>query len=129
MSWQEIERRERSCVEAFNNGDASAFAQHYAEDARVLPPNADMVEGRAGVQQFFSAFMEMGASLALTMLDVHESADMCAEVGRYEVSFQPPGGEPMADSGKFIVVWTRGADGTWVIAEDIFNSSLPAPGS
>jgi ketosteroid isomerase-like protein len=38
-----------------------------------------------------------------------------------------PGGEPQKDSGKFIEVWRRQGDGSWKIADDIFNSSLPAP--
>lgn len=32
-----------------------------------------------------------------------------------------------ADAGKFIEIWTRQPDGSWLISDDIFNSDLPAP--
>ena len=129
MSWREIEPRERDLLDALNGGDASGVARHYTEDARLLPPNADILQGRAAVEEFFSALTGMGASLALTLVGTHEAPELCVEVGRYELAFRPPGGEPATDSGKFLVVWTRAPDGAWLIAEDMFNSSLPAPGT
>ena len=45
----------------------------------------------------------------------------------YEMTIPVPGGEPQKDSGKFVEVWRRQGDGSWQIADDIFNSSLPAP--
>ena len=38
-----------------------------------------------------------------------------------------PGGEPLTDTGKYVVVW-RKIDGKWKAAADIFNSDLPASG-
>jgi ketosteroid isomerase-like protein len=35
--------------------------------------------------------------------------------------------EPQRDRGKYIEVWRRQTDGSWLIADDIFNSSEPAP--
>jgi ketosteroid isomerase-like protein len=43
MSRREIEAREREFVAAFNGGDAAALARLYGENARILPPNADIV--------------------------------------------------------------------------------------
>jgi ketosteroid isomerase-like protein len=129
MSWAQIEPRERALLEAFNAGDAAGVARHYAQNARVLPPNADIVEGRAAIEAFFAVLIEMGATLGLRMIGMHESPDLCAEVGYYELSFTPPGGGPITDAGKGLIVWTRDPDGSWLIAEDMFSSSLPAPGS
>jgi ketosteroid isomerase-like protein len=39
------------------------------------------------------------------------------------------GRETQTDSGKFIEVWARQPDGSWLIADDIFNSNLPVPSS
>ena len=41
-----IEANTKQFTEAFNKGDAAAVANMYTMDARVLPPNGEMVEGR-----------------------------------------------------------------------------------
>jgi Nuclear transport factor 2 (NTF2) domain len=53
MTRQDIEAREQEFVEAFNSGDASGVACLFTEDGRVLPPNADAVQGRASIEAFF----------------------------------------------------------------------------
>jgi uncharacterized protein (TIGR02246 family) len=127
MSRKDIEAREGQWLKAFNGGDASAVAQIYTEEGRILPPNADIIQGRPGLEAFCKEFFALGASLSFDLLTVHESPDMCVAVGRYELQLEPPGADPENDSGKFVEVWKREADGEWRIADDIFNSSLPAP--
>jgi hypothetical protein len=39
----------------------------------------------------------MGAAVSFSLLSVHESADLCAAVGRYELRWRPPGAEPQTD--------------------------------
>ena len=43
---------------AFNKGDAAALAAMYAEDAYVLPPGAEMVRGRAAIQDFWGGAVQ-----------------------------------------------------------------------
>ena len=125
MSKKDIETREEKWLGAFNSGDASGVAQIYEQDARLLPPNSGIVEGRAAIEGFIKEFVATRAQLSFKLLTVHESADLCAAVGAYEMEIP---GAPN-DSGKFIEVWRRQPDGSWLIADDIFNSSLPAPAS
>ena len=106
MSRQDIEAHEARWLQAFNGGDASGVARLYVKE-----------------------FLSMDPTMSFTLLNVHESTDMCAAVGRYEMDLHPPGAEAQKDSGKFIEIWTRQPDGSWLIADDIFNSNLPAPGS
>lgn len=124
MSAAEIRAAEEKWVEAFNAGDPSGVAALYTEEARLLPPGADIVAGRSAIEGFVKEFVATGAQLAFDLVAVHESADLCVAVGRYTMDF--PGGEPQ-DLGKFVEVWARQSDGSWLIVDDIFNSSLPAP--
>jgi len=122
---KDIEARERDWLKAFNGGDASGVAQVYEQDARLMPPNSGIVEGRSAIEGYVKEFLTTQAQLSFTLLTVHESADFCAAVGQYDMKI--PGAPD--DSGKYIEVWRRQGDGTWLIADDIFNSNTPAPAS
>jgi len=122
MSRADIEAGEKRWLKAFNGGDAAGVAAIYTERARLLAPNTETVEGRGNIEGFCKEFIATGAQLKFELLTVHESADFCASVGRYVMTF--PGDAP-EDRGKFIEVWKRQGDGSWQIADDIFNSDLP----
>jgi uncharacterized protein (TIGR02246 family) len=124
MSRQDVENGEKTWLEAFNSGDAAGVAACYTKDARLLAPNTDIVKGRPDMTQFLQGFLDTGAKLAFDVLDVYETPQTCVAVGTYEMTF-PQG--PEHDSGKFVEVWSRQGDGSWLISEDIFNSSLPVP--
>ena len=127
MSRSEVEAQEQQWLQAFNGGDATGVAALYTDGGRILPPNGDIVQGRPAIQSFVDGFMRMGAKLRFDILDLHEAPDLCAVVGLYELELSPEGAGPQSDNGKFVEVWRRQADGSWLMAEDIFNSSLPAP--
>lgn len=122
MARADVEAGEKAWLAAFNSADAAGVAKLYTEKARMMAPNAETVEGRSTIEAFAKEFVATGAQLRFTLLSVHESADMCASVGTYVMTF--PGDAP-EDRGKFIEVWTRQGDGSWLIADDIFNSDLP----
>jgi uncharacterized protein (TIGR02246 family) len=126
MSQKEISQREQDWLAAFNGGDASGVAQLYAEKGRLLPPDVDILEGRGAIEEYINGFLQTGAKLAFDLLTVHESPDLCAAVGRYDLKFPAEAGIPN-DNGKYIEVWARQSDGTWLMVDDIFNSSVPAP--
>ena len=128
MSRQDVENGEKTWLEACNSGDAKGVAAVYAEQARLMPPNAEFVEGRSAIEQFMVPFAESGVQMTFELLTVHETPDLCVSVGKYEMTFPgAEGGEAARDAGKFMEVWRRQPDGEWRIVDDIFNSSLPAP--
>lgn len=124
-----IEAGNAKWVEAFNRGDAAGVAALYTDDATLLPPNSEMVQGKQGIQDFWNGGIQMGLKdAALTTVDVGGSGDTAYEIGKYTLKIQPAGQEGMTDSGKYLVVWKRQADGTWKLHVDIWNSSMPMPG-
>ena len=57
-------------------------------------------------------------------------ANWAFERGTYKITLAPrTSGPPISDAGKYITIYHRQADGTWVMARDIWNSSNPLPGS
>jgi len=106
---------------AMDAGDADALVALYAEEARLMPPNAEATIGRDAINAAFGGMIESGARVGLTVVESRSSGDMAYNVGTYEMT---AGGE-VADKGKYIEVWQRSADGTWLMTNDIWNSDLP----
>jgi ketosteroid isomerase-like protein len=123
MARQDIEAGEQAWLSSFNGGDASGVAALYAESARLMPPNAEILDGRAAIEPFIKGFVQTGAKLTFELIHVHESPSMCVAVGRYLLDIP---GAPQ-DRGKYIEVWASQGDGSWRIVDDMFNSSLPGP--
>ena len=122
-----IEEANKNFGEAVRSGDASALASLYTEDARLLPPNSEMITGKDGIEAFWGGGLQMGIKDAiLTTVDLFGMADLVCEIGNYNLTIQLEGQDPMADNGKYIVIWKKADDGTWKLHVDIWNTSLPA---
>ncbi len=92
------------------------------EDAVVLAPEAEPVEGREAIRAYWQSQLDESSGVVSTIetLEVHDFGDVAVEVGSYVSTGS--GGEHL-DHGKFVVVWVRTDEG-WKIARDISNSSM-----
>ena len=127
MSRQDVENGEKLWTEAFNSGDAAGVAACYTTQGRLLPPNDQIVSGRPALTEYVQGFLDMQPKISFDVIDVHEAPHLCVAVGTYEMTFPKGGPGPDHDSGKFIEVWAQQPDGSWLITDDCFNSSLPVP--
>lgn len=113
-------------VEAVNKGDAAAAAALYAEDALLMPPNSEMIKGRSAIQEFWQTSIQMGIKeVNTTVIDIQIDEDLAYRVGKYTLTIQPQNHPPVKDSGKFLDIWKRQADGSWKIQVDTWNSDIP----
>ncbi len=115
---------EQEFMTAFRQGDSAGISGFYTDNAQLLPPNSDILEGRQAIQAAFQSFMDMGVKVMnLETLEVEGSGDLAYEVGKYTLEVE---GGQVVDQGKYIVVWKHEA-GQWKLHRDIFNTSMPAP--
>ncbi len=104
----------------------AAVAGLYAEDAVVNPPNEPAVKGRAAIKAWFEKFPPLTA-FAANIVKVDGRGDLAYVHGTYTMTLAPPGASaPVKDTGKYVEIRRKQADGKWLIAVDIFNSDLPA---
>jgi ketosteroid isomerase-like protein len=90
----------------------------------LLPPNQSFVEGRDAIVKFWAPFIaEIDGKLDIK--EVVVQGDMAYVLGTYELSDAEGG---FVDRGKYIELWWR-TDGKWALHRDIWNSSLPVPGT
>ena len=107
---------------SIEQGDFEGIGNLYGEDAKILPPNMDMLEGRDSIRAFWQRASEMGIkSYKPEILEVEYSGNLGFFVGKYTLY----GNEnKIINKGKFITVF-KNIDVEWRVYRDIFNSSIP----
>ena len=120
-----IEANTQQFIAAFNKGDAAAVANMYTMDARLLPPNGEMVEGRANIETFWQGAISAGLKIvSLEAVHVETQGNLAVEVGRYTLTVPGAGGVTTTDKGKYVVTWKREGR-SWKLAADIYNTNMP----
>ncbi|HKQ57644.1 MAG TPA: SgcJ/EcaC family oxidoreductase [Candidatus Eisenbacteria bacterium] len=110
--------------------DTTALVNLYADDGRVMPPNAPPAEGKDAIRQAWVGFLSipgMTLSTTSTAKMISEAGDMAVDIGTYTFSGTDPKGKPMTDNGKYSTVLKK-VNGEWKIAVDMFSSNVPIPG-
>jgi ketosteroid isomerase-like protein len=119
-----IEQEAKKFSAALKKGDAAALAAMYSTDAKAMPPNEEMAQGRAAIQKVWQGAIDAGIrDLKLEVLEVEKEGGSLYEVGKYTLTGAD--GKHL-DHGKYLVVWKR-EGGQWKLHRDIWNSSMPAP--
>ena len=121
-----INAKTQAFINGVNAGDWAAVAATYTEDAIVLPPNAPAVRGRSAIEASFAEFPPI-SDFTITNTEVEGVGDLAYLVGTYTITMTPEGAEPIHDTGKFIEIRKKQADGSWLLHRDIYNSDAPAP--
>lgn len=118
----------RSFASAANAKDTAKLAALYVEDAILMPPNQELVRGRAAIQAFWQGILDSGArDVSLSSTGLFESGSIAYETGTYQFTIAPAQGPAVTDRGKYLVGLRRDAGGKWRMQYDIFNSDLPCP--
>ncbi len=120
-----IEAATQAWLEAVNAGDWAALGATYTEDAVLLPPNEPVVQGRSDIQAWFEAFPPV-SDINLETEEIEGLGDVAFVRGSYTLTITPEGMDAVTDTGKFLDVRRKQADGSWLIYRDIFSSNLTA---
>ena len=110
-----------------NAKDATALSRaFYAEDAILLPPGAPRIDGIEAIRAFWQAFIDRGVEdVWIETPRVEESGDLGWGVGTYTCTWPSADGGRVTDTGTFLVVYRRQANGGWKVIADQLSSDLP----
>ena len=121
-----IRESSNAWAEAANAANWEAVAALYTEDAVLMPPNYAPVKGRANIQAFFASFPPI-SDMKTEVVEIDGRGDLAYLYGTYSMVIHIPGIDPLPDSGKFIEIRMKQADGSWPLYRDIYNSSVELP--
>jgi uncharacterized protein (TIGR02246 family) len=125
---QQVRDLEQQWLEAVEERDLDAIVDLFAEDGRIMPPNAETAMGRDSVREAWQGILdlpELDLSFAPTDVSVADSGDLAYTIGTYRLSFQSEDQEePVQDSGKYVDIWEK-VDGEWKVMVEMYNSNLP----
>ena len=114
-----IDRKNREICVAYAEGDADRVAAIFSEQCCQMPPDAPPLVGREAVRRFWAEATRWGRwNFVIEAREVLLDGDVAAERGAYTLRLEagpeaPPGFEAREDSGNYLVVWRREADGEW----------------
>jgi ketosteroid isomerase-like protein len=110
--------------DAVLNKDWDGVSALYADDAILMPPNQPTVTGRPAIHDWLADFPPI-VSFDLRAEEVAGVGDLAYVRGRWAFTLGVDGSP--SDSGRFLEIHRRQADGTWQITRDIFNSDVIRP--
>ena len=126
-----IEKMSADWLEATRQGGeagADGYVKFVTEDAVFLPPNAERIDGRAGVRDLmleFTTAEDFSITWSTTQIDVAADGKHAHGIGKFEYSLKDAEGNTVSDKGKWFDAFEKQADGTWLCSVGMWNSDLP----
>jgi uncharacterized protein (TIGR02246 family) len=120
-----IDAQNQAWVEATKAGDAAGIARIFADSGVELSLRAGKTwKGRAAIQELFTQIYQNPRATEATVQTDQVILDgpTAIEYGHYRFTYPPKDGQPQVDSGHYVVVWRKQADGTWRI---LLDTGLP----
>jgi ketosteroid isomerase-like protein len=129
MSREGVDRGHEAWLNAMTANDPEALGRLSTEDAVLMPPHQQPVAGRQGVIDWFAEVVKQARTVAVDILqrEVIIAGDVAIERGSFAWKIAPVGGSEFEDRGSFLAIWQRQPDGSWKVARNIWNSTLPVP--
>ena len=128
---QQIDALHKKESEAFNNGDATALAALYTEDA-VLVPATGPIYGREAIEKYWAGlFKQFQASNQVDTADqdspyrIGTAGNEVWSHGQWTITLQGQNGSPFELTGYWTEIYRREGD-TWKKRLDTWNTT-PAP--
>lgn len=104
------------------SNDLEGLVSHYADDAYFAAEGNKPADGSTEIRQLWSGALSDKAfklSVASDKIDSGRGGDMAYSRGHFTRQYtDPKSGKVMADSGSYLAVYKKQADGSWKVVED-----------
>jgi ketosteroid isomerase-like protein len=119
----------RKFIPAFNTGDVDTLVAMYAPDAEVMAPGNPRATGHDAIRAVLTKeSAAMQAAGVMIVLNDDDKAGASGDLGYHSGSFVvKDAAGSVVDSGNYLAVLQRQADGKWLLFRDTWNSDNPPP--
>lgn len=114
-------------VQAFRDNDDATLVALYSDDAAIMPPNEPPVDGRAAIRAYHEADLLTVTEYSESIIEIDGRDGLAYIRGTSSMVGISEDGEPVTESGKFLVIFRKQPDGSWLVTHEIWNSDLPLP--
>jgi len=117
-------RRIEAAENAGNSADVEAML---ADDAVIMVPSGPVQEGKAACASFVAAIMadllqRFVRRITYVSAEIRVLGDYAFDRGSFSFTVAPKsGGDTSRETGKYLFLYSRTADGSWKIARAIVN--------
>jgi ketosteroid isomerase-like protein len=110
----------------FNEREAAAIAEYYANDARILAQDADVSGGRLAIEEFWkqASAREAIQERTIRVMKVDSVADMGYVLSVVKLRLLAPDGQSCSKSVNDVTVWKRNSGAKWEIVLDFAASTV-----
>jgi len=126
---QSIRDKETGWMAAYNKHDATQLTAQYEEDAGLATNGVAVMTDAAGRQKFlegFAALPDLQVEFGSDRIIVADSGELASSRGHYTVSYTDAATKkPVTESGTYLTVYRKGADGSWKAVEDMTVPGAP----
>ena len=107
--------------------DIDAITELYTVDTLLMNQNEPIIQGRAGVVEYYKAFETVTMKEHKhELLEVDGYGDIAYARGAYKVVYVMEGiDEPVEDKGKTLLILRKQSNSSWLIALFSWSSDLP----
>jgi uncharacterized protein (TIGR02246 family) len=119
-----VARVTTALLNAINASNLTGVLAVWSDDGVMMPPHHPSVHGRAALEQYFrDLFSQTRFEFVFNSSRIELAGSVALERIEYTASAWPVEGGPVVrDFGKGLHVYRRQTDGTWKLAQDIWNS-------
>ena len=118
---EEIQKKTNLFTQAHIIKDTAYLNNTFCDDAKVFPPNNDLVSGRKAIAQLNFDWVNYGVyEFKEVTTSFYGNQDYLIDEGEYFLVY---GKEKTIDKGKYINIW-KNVKGEWKLFSNIWNSNL-----
>ncbi len=110
----------RTCLDA----DWDKIASLLTDDVVFLPPDQPVVQGRNAVRAWFDSFPKI-KTFAATLENAEGRGDLANARGTFNMNIEPSPGQQVQMTGKWVALYRKQANGSWLCALDAWNTDHP----
>lgn len=118
---EQIRNNSKLFSEAVVKADYNAIGAFYTEDAKIFPPQKDIISGNEAIKSYWTP--QQGVSIlshSSTSSEIKIMGDEAYDYGYYEGKSKTGIGKVVPFKGKYLIIW-RKVNGEWKMYLDIWN--------